>query len=123
MTASAPASKGNLPPAALTSPPPEQSAPGHARRRRALWVAGAVVALLAAATGVHLLLTRGDEETDDAFVEADVVAVAPRGGGTIAEVRVAENAPVEPADVLLRIDDADLQARVRQAEAEFDTAR
>jgi membrane fusion protein (multidrug efflux system) len=109
------------PPAA----PPPAAAPrrGRSRRRTVLLGAGAVALLALAAFGVHLFLTRGDETTDDAFVEADVVAVAPRVGGPVAEVLVEENARVKKGQPLLRIDDADYHVRVRQAEAELATAR
>jgi len=93
------------------------------RRRRVLTGVGAVAALALVALGVHAFVTRGDVSTDDAFVEADVVAVAPRVGGTISEVLVEENAPVKRGQPILRIDDADLQARARQAQAELETAR
>jgi membrane fusion protein (multidrug efflux system) len=107
---------------------PEQAAPAPAparpaKKRRILLVVGAIVAVVVASLGVHAYLTRGDEFTDDAFVEADVVAVAPRVGGTVAEVLVQENAPVKRGQALLRIDDADYQARARQAQAELETAR
>jgi membrane fusion protein (multidrug efflux system) len=52
-----------------------------------------------------------------------VVAVAPRVGGTVVEVLVQENAPVRRGQPILRIDDADYQARARQAQAELETAR
>jgi membrane fusion protein (multidrug efflux system) len=41
----------------------------------------------------------------------------------VAEVLVAENAQARKGDVHLRIDDADYQVRVRQAEADLETAR
>jgi len=103
-------------------PPPPTPAPPP-RRRRALLVGGAVVAALAAALAVHALLTRGDQTTDDAQVEADVVAVAPRVGGTVAELFVGDNAAVKAGQPILRLDDADYRVRVRQAEAEVETAR
>jgi membrane fusion protein (multidrug efflux system) len=84
---------------------------------------GAIAAIALAWFGVRAFLERGDQTTDDAFVEADVVPVAPRVGGTIAEVLVQENAPVKKGDVLFRIDDADYEVKVRQAEAELETAR
>jgi membrane fusion protein (multidrug efflux system) len=108
------------PPAAAPAEPPPAR---RLRKRRVLGIAGVIVAALALALGVHLFLTRGDEKTDDAFVEADVVALSPRVGGTVAEVLVAENARVNAGDAVLRIDDADYQVRVRQAEAELETAR
>jgi membrane fusion protein (multidrug efflux system) len=108
--------------------PPETlavgAAPSGARRRQVLLrVGGAVAALAALAFGVHLFLTRGDEGTDDAQVEADVAPVAPRVGGPIAEVLVQEDAHVTVGQPLARIDDADYSARVRQAEAELGVAR
>src|SRR6266545_2770931 len=93
------------------------------RKRRVLTAVGALAALAIVALGVHAFVTRGDVATDDAFVEADVVAVAPRVGGTIAEVLIEENAPVKRGQPILRIDDADHQARARQAQAELETAR
>ena len=102
------------------------AAPAPARRGkrgRILLGVGAAAALVLGAFGVHAFLTRGDVSTDDAFVEADVVAVAPRVGGTIAEVLVQENAQVKRGQPILRIDDADYQARARQAQAELETAR
>jgi membrane fusion protein (multidrug efflux system) len=103
---------------------PDPAAPARpGKKRRILLVVGAVVAVAAASLGAHAFLTRGDEFTDDAFVEADVVAVAPRVGGTISEVLVQENAPVKRGQPLVRIDDADYQAKARQAQAELETAR
>jgi membrane fusion protein (multidrug efflux system) len=114
-------------PAHPAPPAREAAAPAgpqkRGRRRRILAGVGAVAGLALVGFGVHAFLTRGDQTTDDAFVEADVVAVAPRVGGTVAEVPAAENAHVNKGDVLLRIDDADYQVKVRQAEAELETAR
>lgn len=92
-------------------------------KRRALLGAAFLALLAAGAFGVHAYLTRGEVSTDDAQVEADVVAIAPRVSGTIAEVLVGDNAPVKQGQPILRLDDADYQVRVRQAEAEVETAR
>jgi membrane fusion protein (multidrug efflux system) len=95
----------------------------NGRKRRVLVGVGLVVAAAAGVFGTHLYLTRGDVSTDDAQIEADVVAIAPRVPGTIAEVLVADNAAVKEGQPILRLDDADYQVRVRQAEAELETAR
>ncbi|MFT3914801.1 MAG: HlyD family secretion protein [Anaeromyxobacteraceae bacterium] len=93
------------------------------KKRRAPLVVGLVVLLVGAGLGVRAFALRGDETTDDAQVEADVVAVAPRIGGTIAEVLVSSDTVVEAGQPLVRLDDADLAVKVKAAEAELETAR
>jgi membrane fusion protein, multidrug efflux system len=107
-----------------TVPPPaaEPAQAGPTRGRRVVLAAGAALALAAAAFGVHLYLARGQVSTDDAQVEADVVAISPRVGGPVAEALVADDAHVAAGQPLFRIDDADYQVRVRQAEADLATA-
>jgi membrane fusion protein (multidrug efflux system) len=104
--------------------PADEPVPPRPRgKRRILVVVAAVAALAVAGVGAHAYMTRGEESTDDAQVEADVVALAPRVGGTVAEVLVPDNAHVTAGQPLFRIDDADYQARVRQSEAELATAQ
>lgn len=76
---------------------------------------GLVVALLA--FGAYRLWTGGEQSTDNAIVDADVVMVGVRTAGQVAGVRVAENSTVHAGDVLVEIDDAELAARERQAAA------
>lgn len=111
-------------PAPVAEAPPPAASPPPARRRRALVLGGALLLLLAGGWfGVRAWLGRGDETTDDAQVEADVVAVAPRVGGPVLRVHVVDDAKVKAGDPLLEIDPRDFQLRVQQAEAELATAR
>lgn len=57
------------------------------------------------------------EETNDAYLQADKVAIAPKLGGYVAEVLVAHNARVAKDAALVRIDDADYRVQLAQAEA------
>ena len=57
------------------------------------------------------------EGTDNAFVAADKASVTPQIEGHVAEVLVADNQPVQAGQVLVRIDAAELKARLEQAEA------
>ncbi len=61
--------------------------------------------------------------SDNAYVRADVTAVAPRVAGYVRAVAVDDNQPVRAGDVLFRIDDADSLARVGQAEADVRARR
>jgi membrane fusion protein, multidrug efflux system len=102
--------------------PANEPAPRSGRRTRLLAIGGLALAAAALALGVHLFLTRGEETTDDAQVDADIVPVAPRVGGAAVRVLVKDNQLVHKGDLLFELDPADYAARGRQAEAELATA-
>lgn len=60
--------------------------------------------------------------TDDAEVEADIVAIAPRVSGRVLHVLVGNNQPVHAGDVLIELDPADLADKAAQAAADFAAA-
>ncbi|HUL60150.1 MAG TPA: HlyD family secretion protein [Anaeromyxobacteraceae bacterium] len=110
-------------PVAAEHAPPANEPSRPSRRRRLIQAAAAAAAVGALALGVHAFLTRGDEGTDDAQVEADVTPLAARVGGPIAQVLVPDDAPVKAGQPIALVDDADYQASARRAEAEAETAR
>src|SRR6202020_392135 len=55
------------------------------------------------------------ESTDDAYVGADVTAMAPKVAGFIAEVAVIDNQPVRQGDLLIKLDDRDYRAALARA--------
>ena len=83
----------------------------------------ATLLVLGGAIGGYLIYAARFEGTDDAQVEADVVPLSLRVAGQVLTVRVQDNQPVKAGDVLVDLDDAELQARLQQAEAELQTAR
>jgi membrane fusion protein (multidrug efflux system) len=91
--------------------------------RKPLIVLAVIVLVAAGAIGLYLLLTAGQENTDDAQVSADLVPVGTRVAGQINEVLIRENQLVKKGDVIAKLDDADYRARVKQAEAELASAR
>ncbi len=99
-------------------------APVEARRSvKPYLILGAVVSLgLALYLGASWF-TRGRESTDDAQVDADVVAISARVGGAVLKVYVTDNQPVKKGDALIELDPADLAATERQTKAELAAAR
>lgn len=55
--------------------------------------------------------------TDNAYVRADISLVTPRVPGVIAELLVEENSSIEKGALLARLDPADFDVKLRQAEA------
>jgi membrane fusion protein, multidrug efflux system len=88
-------------------------------RRRLVPFAAAGVVLLAVAVGGGFWWANKQhyEATDNAFVAADKVSVAPQVDGYVTEVLVADNQAVRAGDPLVRIDAASIRARLAQAEA------
>lgn len=91
--------------------------------KRAYMILATVAMLVAAAWLAHRWWTRGQEKTDDAQVEADVVPISARVAGTLVTARVRDNQPVKAGDVLFEIDPATLDVDVARAEAELEAAR
>jgi membrane fusion protein (multidrug efflux system) len=108
-----------------------QDKSGHAApsRRRAWFKRGALALVLLAGTALagsygHSYWTTGRylESTDDAYVKADYTTIAPKVGGYIGEVLVADNQQVRAGQVLARIDDRDFRVALAQAQAEVEAA-
>jgi membrane fusion protein (multidrug efflux system) len=94
------------------------------RRRRLLAILAAVVLVAGLGYGTYwFAVGRHFETTNDAYLGADSVTVAPKVGGYVAEVAVQDNQPVKAGDVLLRIDPRDYQTAVDSATADLENAK
>ncbi|MBN8292139.1 HlyD family secretion protein [Rhodobacter sp. NTK016B] len=83
-----------------------------------------VTAVVAAGGGLWLWWEheRIHPSTDDAYLRAHVLTIAPQVSGAIDRVAVVENQHVEAGDLLFEIDTADLEASVQAAQASYDAA-
>lgn len=80
-------------------------------------------------TGLLIILSFGwlyagrfEEETDNAYLRADITSIAPKVSGYVVGVDVADNEAVEAGDILFRIDDKDYRTRLARAEADIASA-
>jgi membrane fusion protein (multidrug efflux system) len=97
-------------------PPPA----GRSREaRRAFTVLAIVVVVVLVTVGGCIIMTRDQESTDDAQIDAAVVAIAARTGGQVVSVLVQNNQRVAEGDTVLTIDNADAAARAAQAEGQL----
>jgi membrane fusion protein (multidrug efflux system) len=103
----------------------DEMAPPRPLRKRAILVVALLLALGGAGRFGWHWWTHGrfEETTDNAFLQADKVVVAPKVGGFVAEVFVADNQPVKTGQVLARIDDRDFRVAFLQSQADVDKAR
>ena len=77
------------------------------------------VALLCAA-GYFIYESMTYQTTDDAYVETTTVQVAPRVSGQITEVYITDNQKVKEGDLVAKIDPADYEIKLEQAEAKLE---
>jgi membrane fusion protein (multidrug efflux system) len=93
-------------------------------RRRILFIAGgAIVLILALVFGIPwLLYALAHQSTDDARVDADVVAVTSKIPERIDKILVNTNQPVHRGQLLIVLDDKDELAKLAQAKAQYDLA-
>src|ERR1700723_1673729 len=87
-------------------------------RRIVLLGIGAVLLIAGVVWGVRWwTVGRFIESTDDAYLQADSVTIAPKVSGYVAEVYVADNQSVKAGEPLVRLDRRQYQAVLEQADA------
>ncbi len=101
---------------------PAEKAPGRRRPSRRILFGALAVAVVVAGVA-YWLHARGYEDTDDARVEGDIVAVSSRVAGNVAAVHVSDNQAVKAGDVLVELDPTDLEVALAQARAAVAQAR
>src|SRR3984885_7093591 len=93
------------------------------------WVVPAIILLLA--VGIVVLITtnwnawaggREVQETDDAYLHADLTPLSTKVAGLVATVAVSDYQAVKAGDLLVALRDDDFSAQVQQAEASVNAA-
>ncbi len=94
------------------------------RRRRLLTMLAAFVFVAGGGYGTYWwLVGRHYETTNDAYLGADSVTIAPKVAGYVADLKVQDNQRVHQGDVLARIDPRDYQTALDSATADLQSAQ
>ncbi|HEX7909144.1 MAG TPA: EmrA/EmrK family multidrug efflux transporter periplasmic adaptor subunit [Paraburkholderia sp.] len=102
-------------PAANTQP--AQSA-NNGKRKRMMTLLVIVILIAAIAYGLYyFLVARFHEDTDDAYVNGNVVQITPQVTGTVVAVNADDTQTVKAGDPLVVLDPADARVALEQAEA------
>ena len=100
---------------------PQDSAASPTRQsgKRLVLIVLGIVALVVAGIWLTRWWTVGRfiESTDDAYLQADSVTVAPKVSGYVTDVYVGDNATVKAGDPLVRLDTRQYQVALDQAQA------
>jgi membrane fusion protein, multidrug efflux system len=109
-------------------PPDRDNAEAAASRRWRRFVLLAVFGVIVlAAAGIYgwyyVTVGRYIASTDDAYTEADIIAISPQVSGYISQLPVTDNQLVKQGQLLARIDDRTYRAAVDQAAAAVASAK
>lgn len=90
----------------------------NGKRKRMMTLLVAIIVIAAIAYGLYyFLVARFHEETDDAYVNGNVVQITPQVVGTVVAVKADDTQTVKAGDPLVLLDPADSQFALQQAEA------
>jgi membrane fusion protein (multidrug efflux system) len=103
------------------TPAPATAPAGNPRaRKRALTILGVVVVIGAIVWAVfHFLLAAPEQETDDAYVAGDVVAITARDPGQVTAIHADNTQVVKAGQPLIDLDAATADVGLASAEAEL----
>ena len=93
--------------------------PAGKRRRVMLLIAALFIVLGSALLLRWLLVSRYYEETDNAYVQGNVVQITPQIAGTVNAIHVDDTDLVQAGQLLVNLDPADTRVAVAQAEAQL----
>ncbi|WP_408953293.1 efflux RND transporter periplasmic adaptor subunit [Lysobacter sp. Hz 25] len=92
--------------------------PSNGKRRKALLILLSMVAVAAIAWGLYyMLVLRWHQDTDDAYVQGNVVSITPQTLGTVVSIGADDGMKVSAGQVLVQLDPNDAQVAYDQATA------
>jgi len=92
--------------------------PKNGKRRRALLIVAAVAVIAGLAwLAYYFLYSRWHQDTDDAYVQGNVVSIVPQTTGTVVSIDADEGMKVEAGQPLVQLDPNDAQVAYDQAVA------
>jgi membrane fusion protein (multidrug efflux system) len=112
-------SDNNTPtPAAATASAAPEAPAGNGKRRRALTALAAVVIVAGGGWGLYEWLVASHyEDTDNAYVQGNVIQITPQIGGTVMAINADDTDFVKAGQPLVQLDPADAKVALEQAEA------
>lgn len=101
-----------------TSTSPAAPSGANPRRRKALLAVASIVGVAGVAWGVYeWTVASRYESTDNAYVQGNVIQVTPQVGGTVLSIHADDTDFVKAGQPLVKLDPADSQVALEQAEA------
>lgn len=101
-----------------STPAAAPAAPKNSKRRRALGIVALLVIVGAIAwLAYYLMYARWHQDTDDAYVQGNVVSIVPQTSGTVISIDADDGMKVETGQALVHLDANDAQVAYDQSVA------
>lgn len=100
--------------------PEEQEQNTGKNKKKKILIVFAIIAVIAAV--VFYINSLRYQNTDDAYVESDLIQIAPRVSGQIEEIYITDNQKIKEGDLIAKIDDTDYKVKLEQAQALYEKA-
>ena len=98
----------------------ENFIPGQTKRKTALLTISGVVGVALLAYGVYWIINNGKhEDTDNAYVQGNIVQITPQIAGTVNAIEAQDTDFVQAGQTLVKLDAADAQVALDQARAQL----
>ncbi|WP_321885070.1 EmrA/EmrK family multidrug efflux transporter periplasmic adaptor subunit [Paraburkholderia bannensis] len=98
----------------------EQGTEQNGKRKRMMTLLVVAIVIAAIAYGLYyFLVARFSEDTDDAYVNGNVVQITPQVTGTVIAVNADDTQTVKTGEPLVQLDPADSRIALQQAEADL----
>ncbi|MCG9731055.1 HlyD family secretion protein [Shewanella sp. Isolate13] len=98
----------------------ETSAPSHTLRN--LIIASIAIVVLATLSYFYIQHQKNYPSTDDAYIHANIIYIAPQVNGKVISVNASDYQKVSQGDLLVQIDPAPFQAKLDEARAAYEVA-
>ena len=90
------------------------------REKKKLFIIIGIIAVIAAIC--FYINSLRYQNTDDAYIEGDLIQIAPRVSGQIEEIYITDNQKINEGDLIAKIDDSDYKVKLEQAQALYEKA-
>lgn len=105
------------PPKTASAPPPETRS-GNPKRKQGLTILAVVVVVVGLGwAAFEYLVASHYEDTDNAYVQGDVIQITPQIGGTVLSILATDTDFVKAGQTLVQLDPADARVTLDQAQA------
>ena len=81
-----------------------------------------ILAVAAVFAGMYIYNESKYQSTDDAYIEAHMIRIAPKVTGEIVELNIEDNQRIKEGDIVARIEDSEYLAKAEQARANYKKA-